>query len=366
EDLTIFRNIIQHCGLQMPAEIPAQLTNEIAFGGIVLGDTVNARIQENRVEDNGKVTGKPVCGVYLRYGEQIEISGNTIIRNGLPLVTRDQTVQRGVRAGIMIRMGFKTADLKNVLTSTVPSFDGVPAISIHDNVVEQPLGHALYGTAFGPVSVVNNQFTSLGADRTNPQSTLASTVFLFDLGVSKDFVVTMIKSMANKSPAANQQYLNDPAARQLVTGLQYLPSGKLIFSDNQVTLDMRSPAINLSVSSILVLSLDDIAFNNNQSECAGYLSLVANDISFDLVILNSLIIGASVRTNDNRFMEGVTLALYSLLSYGLMNTALGNQSTHCLLTLGTLRSVADNLVLNSALCNDKQLQYAKALSVPMG
>jgi len=130
-----------------------------------------------------------------------------------------------------------------------------------------------------------------------------------------------------------------------------LPSGKTMFTSNQSTLDMRSPERNVSMSSQLILSFDDIAFNTNQSDCNGMFTFANKQIVSDVTLLNTVLLGASVRSNDNRFTEGITMALYSLLSVGfLMATATGNHSSHCLIVGAPRRIEKDNLVLNDDLC----------------
>jgi hypothetical protein len=114
---------------------------------------------------------------------------------------------------------------------------------------------------------------------------------------------------------------------------------------------MRSPERNVSMSSQLILSFDDIAFNTNQSDCNGMFSFANKQIVADFTLLNTILLGASVRSNDNRFTEGITMALYSLLSSGfIMATATGNHSSHCLRVSSPRRIEKDNLVLNDDLC----------------
>jgi hypothetical protein len=52
---------------------------------------------------------------------------------------------------------------------------------------------------------------------------------------------------------------------------------------------------------------------------------------------------------DNRFQEGLTLALFSLISIGLlMNTTSLNQASHCMVAVG---------IFNSALHPDNTILY---------
>ena len=145
--------------------------------------------------------------------------------------------------------------------------------------------------------------------------------------------------------------------------LEYLPSGRVMFSGNQTTLDMRYPSINLCLSSQFIASLDDIAFNNNQSECTSLLMVNDKVTTFDIVLLNTALIAVSVRSNNNRFTDGLTMyTRYSLLSYGFMNTAMGNQATHCILVMGNKKVKHSNIVLIDTNCPQSQLIVGHVLN----
>jgi hypothetical protein len=359
EDLCIYRNVIQRCALRIPTQLLAELLDEAAYGGIVLAACENACIRENRVEENGISHREPVCGIFVLHGDKIEISNNRVINNGIRSSEANEDVRRGLRGGIVIRMAFKLPDFRNkLLLDNQPSVDGIPAAKIHDNIVSQPLGHALFLMAFGPVSVVSNQFTSQGTDIRNVYSLLGGSVFLMNLGISKDLILLLLgfifKYMANANTGAAGTTVTNSKIRDIIRILAYLPNGKVMFTANQTTLDMRSPDVNLGISSQMIVSLDDIAFNNNQSECAAL--LFPEPPTFDIVLLNTFLIGVSIRSNDNHFSDGLTLTKYSLFSYGLLNTATGNQSTHCLHVLGARTEISENIVLLSGECEgDKRI-----------
>jgi uncharacterized membrane protein len=329
----------------------------LAFGGIILSDCNNGKIQENRIEENGKVSGAPVCGIFVLYGEKMDISTNSIINNGLPVTDAKTVVKAANRGGIVVKMSFKTADLNKLLSATKPSFDGVPAVVVHDNVVSQPHGFALLLFAFGPVSVVSNQFTSFGTDKSNILSLLASSVFILNLGISKDIFIIAFQNMGRTNGTYGDNTQSQTATQAALRAVQFLPNGKVMFAANQTTLDMRSPLMNFCLSSQLIASLDDVAFNTNQSECASLLSVLESGATTaDFALINTVLFGVSVRANDNRFTDGLTFTIYSLVSFGVMNTAIGNQSTHCLLTLGSPAKMAvnSNVVLINTLCKDKK------------
>lgn len=344
EDLTVHRNVITRCAHQVP-DTPDEMVDEVAYGGITLSDAEEVVISQNRIEDNGNSQVEPVCGVFFLYGDKIDISNNRILNNG-PQLSDSDDLERGLRGGIVIKTSFKEIFTRIFEGIETLSPDGVPAVKVHDNIVAQPAGQALYIIALGPVSVIGNQFTAQGADfRVNPISLLAGTVFIFNLGLAQELfwllAATSLKGMTklNMAGYANNSGVNNQAAmapvdENALNKLLYWPSGEVLFSNNQTTLDLRHPDLNIALSSQLIVSLDDVAYNSNQSQC---ISLI------DLVLTNTAIIAFSVRTNDNRFEDGQFLdllrnnnsTLFSLISIGIMNTAIGNLSTHCLLVLGS-------------------------------
>ncbi len=344
EDLTIYRNHIEGCLKQIPSDISTNMKQEMGFGGVSLSDCENLVIRENRIEDNGKSHVEPVSGIFILHGEKIDISDNRILNNGPRTPESDDNARPGMRGGIVIGLNFKKAFYELFGEQEFPAPDGIPSVKIHDNIVTQPLGQALFIMAFGPVSVVGNHLTSQGADyRANPLSLIAGAVFILNLGVSKDLVgmllLSSFKMMTNTAPMSSAMVAPTTGLRSAL----YLPSGNVLFSNNQTTLDLRAPEPNYTLSSQFIASLDDVSYIGNQSECSSFI---------DLVISNAVIFGVTVRTNDNRFQEGITKARYSLFSYGLMNTCATNQATHCLHVLGNpgFRVYADNKVLMNTNC----------------
>ncbi len=361
EDLTIYRNVITRCAQQTPEEKPAAMKAEIGFGGVVLSSCENVIIQENRIEDNGLSQVQPVCGILILYGEKIEISNNRILNNGPRTFPEDVDAKSGLRGGVVIRMTFKQLAYKMLEDKALLSPDGIPAVKIHDNIITQPLGQALFIMALGPVSVIGNQLTSQGADfKVNPFSLLAGSVFILNLGISKDLMravfLSGFKYLASAKTNASSfgftgTFVPESAAAGLATGdllgviqrILYLPSGNVLFANNQTTLDLRSLDMNFAFSSQLIASLDDVAYTSNQSECTSFI---------DFLYTNAAIFGVSIRSNDNRFQEGFTMALNSLFSYGFVNTAASNQATHCLQVYGAKKvyDPSDNIVIDPTGC----------------
>jgi hypothetical protein len=143
-----------------------------------------------------------------------------------------------------------------------------------------------------------------------------------------------------------------------------------MFANNQTLLDMRGVNVSLGVSSQMITTLSDLDYNNNQSECA---SILIPKVTADVVACDVFLLGFSIRSNSNRFTEGFTQTKTSLFSYGLMNTAIGNQASRCLLVYAksTLRIEHSNLVLGNATvdndpCQDLYFQIAASLGLTKG
>lgn len=333
EGLTISGNEIRGCLNRPLPAIEENMSGSKGYGGIALADVEMLSIQHNVIEDNGGLRDRgPVCGIYVLHAEGVEISNNRIVHNG-------QRTQRdpapGPRAGIHIEFVIAPTTVLGEGRQGIPRQNGVPAFTASDNIVVQPLGKALSLTALGPVSVMNNQLTSRGVIA-NEDSTLSrvATVAILNLGISDELYLQQLMTFSaigqgkiSYSPA----YMANLAGREGLDDQMLgrsLASGNVLLNDNQIVCDLLgTPVNNLVLSSVLILSLDDIGFQNNQCDCN--LDLIGG---FDLVLFPVFLFGLSVRMSDNRLKEGLLNALLSAFTWGLfMNTATDNQATHCLI-----------------------------------
>ncbi|MDB5020628.1 MAG: hypothetical protein JWQ28_1755, partial [Pedobacter sp.] len=137
-DLLVCRNLIRFCCQQISLRELEGAERWAAFGGIVLQYCELGRFEQNRIEENGLREGLPVCGIFIYYGEAINIAMNIIVRNGLPQGSNDR-VMPGHRGGIVLRYLYKTSDPSKLYVQTFRPFNGVPAAKIHDTLVLQPL-----------------------------------------------------------------------------------------------------------------------------------------------------------------------------------------------------------------------------------
>jgi hypothetical protein len=124
----------------------------------------------------------------------------------------------------------------------------------------------------------------------------------------------------------------------------YWPSGKSLFTENQVTTDVVGQGDGLHLSSILIVSFDDLGFVDNECEIESVRRLFFSD---------AFLLAGSVRLADNRLSETWLRAFLSALTLGLMNTTTDNQATHCLWAqslLPNMRVFRDNLMFITASC----------------
>jgi hypothetical protein len=342
ERLRIVANEIIGCLRRPLATIDASMIDAMGYGGIALADVEYLSIHRNLIESNGQDHLEPVCGVFVLHGEGIEISDNRIHNNGIKTAQPSHTAKNGRRGGINIVLAVAPVVPTPILGNLYPVQNGTPAAKIHDNVVSQPLGQALSLTALGPVSVVNNHLTSRGMVlKLNPMSPsfLATTVMVLNLGVSMEWYgqlgafsgvlygsmpLTGGPAMSGNAVLLARQGLDDKRVGE------YLANGNVLFTDNRVDLDLLETGLGFALSSILILSLDDVAFQDNQCDC---------NLLDDFIISQAILFGISLRASDNRFKEGLFNAILSAVTVGLLNATTNNQSTHCLLVWGLLASL---------------------------
>jgi hypothetical protein len=334
ERLTILDNIIKRCLRRTLAPISTARQDSIGYGAIALADVSELVIHDNVLQNNGFSDLDPVCGIFVLHGEGIDICRNRILNNGAKSGEGATQARAGRRGGInVVYCVPPTTPIRILQEVGLPDQNGVPALRVHDNIVSAPLGQALMATALGPVSVQGNQFTTRGVVVRSPtfSSTLiAATVLILDLGLSNELYLQVLAFNAmragnlatNKLAAVDNDRITTPSRGidDLRLG-RYLANGNVLFANNQCMLDLLESGFGLSLSSILIITLDDIGFHGNQCDCN----------LFDDVVLSQAILAApSLRVSDNRFKEGRFNAVFSAMSLGVMNTTAGNQATHCL------------------------------------
>ncbi len=323
--LTFMGNDIRRNLQRAIAPISQTMLGSMGYGGIQLADVEMLAIRDNIIEDNGPNHLDPVCGIYVLHAEGMEATRNRILNNGAKTPsspTGNTGASEGARAGIYAEFAIAPATPVSVRQIQLPGPAGPPAAVIQNNVVTQPLGQALRLVALGPVSVTSNELmTQEMVFRLQPLSPtfIASTVLLMNLGVGAELLglLAAFTKAPPPVPAAPQPGLDDQRL------LQRLVNGTIQFSDNQVTLSLLDSSQSLIFSSVMILTLDDVGFHDNQCLC---------DLTDSFVITNAAILSVSLRAMGNRLGEGVFNALFSGVTLGIMmNLTAQNQSTHCLI-----------------------------------
>ena len=333
--LDILGNRITGCLFRALAEIPQNMRLFMAYGAVVLADVEDLRFYDNIVEDNGPDQKFPVCGVFVLHGEALDIHRNRILNTGAKTAEGADAAAPGWRGGIVIAYAVPGITPLELNRDFFPRQDGRPAARIHDNVVSQPLGQALFLQALGPVSVQGNALTSRGLIlRALDPSFWASAVWILNLGWSTEFYLQFLLFTGatadpvepGQLPRGGDGFVPKPRAGLDDFGFgRYLASGNVTFNDNQVVTDLTETQVSFAVSSVLIVSLDDVTVQDNQLDC---------DFFLDLLFTNLLAVGMTVRINNNRMKESLFIALYSSVGLGLIfNNTSDNQATHCILSI---------------------------------
>jgi len=237
--------------------------------------------------------------------------------------------------------------------------NGGSTVLLRDNIIVAPLGRALTFFALGPVVVARNRLvtqstTAKGLDL------IAATTLIGNLGISNEWtlglLLVLILKLTGKTPDTFKdkecefaKYLglinvNTKPASIWPPLTRNWATGKTSFTENQVSLDVIDEPFAFTLSSIAIISLDDIGFSDNQCE-------VSSTLLFTMI--NAVLAAGSVRVADNRFSETWQRAFFSGFSIGGMNTTTDNQSTHCLRAMSLLPNMLvfkDNLALVEAFC----------------
>jgi hypothetical protein len=313
--LGIRRNHIHDC-LQNPfeGELRAE-SRRRGFGGVSLGFSENIAIGDNRIERNGTTHVNPACGIFIRFGEKVDIHHNNIIENGPFDAASRLGLEPGVRGGIAILAA--SFGFEDLIQPPGRVFDtGRHAARIHDNVVHQPAGHALRLFAAGPVSVCDNRFETDLAGLESFER-LAGSVAILALG-----------------------------------GASRFSTGVALFSSNQSWLGPGAA----SFSSQLIWTTDDLGFHANQSVALTDGIALSDAVS---LFTNTYLLGRTVRAGDSRFIEPPgsrrqSLKISLLSQTTLLNNTKDNHGDHCIFAFNTAPGrppiIAGNQVVDSTLC----------------
>jgi hypothetical protein len=343
--LLILGNEIHHCLNRQLQAISQQMLNAMGYGGIALADVDDLVIRDNFITDNGPDFREPICGIFVLHGEGVEISRNHILNNGAKDAESDESAQNakpGRRGGINIVFAVAPVIPFLLQGQPVPAQSGFPAVQVHGNIVSVPLGHALNVTAIGPVSVLDNQFTTRNVRRGDVNAFLAATVLIMNLGVSNELYLQLLAFMMMKNGQVNSVGTGRPGLDDRQLG-KFLANGNVLFANNQCLLDLLETGVSFAYSSIFILTLDDVGFHSNQCD---------SNLLTDLVFFQAILFGFSVRMTDNRLKEGLFNAFFSAMTLGVFNTTTDNQSTHCLYIVGSPNLTIDHSNVSLVMLNN--------------
>lgn len=335
--LDITGNRIHRCLWRPLAEVDEKLLEAVGYGAVAVADVTRLVIRENLIEGNGPDASEPVCGVFVLHGEAIEIAANRIVGNGAATERSLGRVFPGRRGAVVV------VSCTSAGSDKAASHEGVteavePALHVCDNVVSCPLGPALEVAALGPVLVHGNHLTSEGVPPGDRRPLAGATVTVFQLGGTPELgfaygggfsQVAAGSIYGPPAPAVGQSsaLLTVFAAAARLPA----PNGNVLFADNQCLLLPRNRRPTdarelLATASVVVLSLDDVGFTDNECDCR------LDGTSYVLTDLFAL--GWSVRVVGDRFKEGLADAALSATTLGVMNMTAHNQATHCLAIFG--------------------------------
>ena len=323
--LHVEQNRITGC-LQLDLSTGLVPGSPAGFGGIALSGVEYGEIRNNWIRDNGANFLQPVCGVYAQAAAGLLIDGNEIANNGHLTNTTAQP-SPGPRAGIFVALAIAPMITPAVAGTPAQAQDGYPAVRVNDKMVVSPMGPALHVLALGVVQVEANELTSEAVEVAAPGA--ASIGFVGPATIAIGVVVRILD--AGKSPELGSQ----PGQYTTLGALSYdtagvavrrvLPGGLVLFNDNQVHLALRRSVPAIIISSVLILTVDDISMTANQSTCR---------LTREILLTNALLLGFSLRMADNRFEERMDNFGFSAFTLAAMNSTTDNQGTRCFLPIG--------------------------------
>lgn len=358
--LLIAGNEIRRCMRLATTGLSIQFRQIAAFGGITLAVGSDIDIRDNRITELALAHPSPIVGIFALDATAIAIQRNHLRDNGR-IATLESQIEVGLAGGIMLAMArpgidfFDTVFLQSLRGARQ---DGAAACLIEDNTVVAREGRALTVIGVGPMMIHGNRLTAhgsntvsripiAGATSANFNLTTLALIGLLSVRQIRNPLLALLDVLGGASVAvlnlglSNEVYLQllgfsglglveppQEAGTSFDDDLRLLANGNVMFNDNQVVLDSVSPAVTLTLSAILLLSLDDVAMEDNQCDC---------DMGLDFVGVNAVAIGWSVRMQGNRMKEGALNAFLSGLTAAVMNNTSNNQGTHCFTIAGGFR-----------------------------
>ena len=342
--LKIRDNSILGC-LQSPFDNTLRAETRLrGIGGISLGLCDDVAIVDNRIEANGTSAANPTCGIFIQYGEGVDIARNQIIDNGpLPAQPAALELRPGHRGGIVLNMVGSLNLLAGVADkSRTAGTRPRPAARVLENVVDQPAGCALYISCLGALVCNDNSFASELSGPT-PIEKSGGTVFIHNIGGTQN-APSGIQLGARIVATAPVKVQPSPVFTRPDEAMTLLPGGNTLFNHNQ----SRTGAANESASCQVISCLGDLAYQGNQSHSEGAGNLFSN------VFLNA----NTLRAIGNRFTEFSAETQMSLFTVATeMNNTSLNQGDHCIIDGAgnpAMEVMTGNKFLNTSRCDERK------------
>lgn len=360
--LHIVGNFITRCMRRDIAQIPPALQFLVGYGGIALAKVSDLRILRNEIINNGTSHIQPICGVFAIIVEGLQLDDNRIINNGPRTEAPVKNVQNGNRGGVLIWIVLPAIEPTYMATSLTyvaktQRENAIPACSMRDNLIAAPVGRAVTFFALGYVVVNRNRLETEGSTLRG-LDLIAATVLIGNFGLSNELTLGLLYMVllatVGKMGAGGKDNMCQfakagglinpgPPASFWPPFVRAWATGKTMLCENQITLNLTDEPFGFGLCSVVVFSLDDIGFDDNQCEVT-----TTNVFFFTDVLLSA----GSVRLADNRLAETWMHEAFSGITIGGMNTTTDNQTTHCLSATSFLNLLMfkDNLALINAFC----------------
>ena len=300
-ELRIEGNLIQQCCNASPGA-----GSNPTLAAIAIGDVEHLEILNNRIEDNGG-QNPGVTGILVAFAAGLRVHGNRITGN--------------FGAGSGPSPGITLAFIIPPPPSTISplAYASQPAISVCGNVVEAFMAPALTILGLGPMTILDNRLVSLELPDANPALGATVTILNFGIGIGYlELLVRLTGYHANSFGHSNYE-LNPLLLSFAVIG------GEVIFSRNQCSL-VTDASNGPGLTSLFLVTLDDLAVDTNQSRCECAPRLLGTDGCFA---------AATLRIANNRFSEPYEAVNYSFWGFGMFVSAIGNQAANLYAYPGT-------------------------------
>jgi hypothetical protein len=353
EGLFIIENEINRCLNQPIVALSQEESLFMGYGAICVADVVELVVNDNEIISTGSRLKDPACGIFVLHGEGIEISRNHIIDPRTDDTVRFRSLS-GYRAGILIVMVTPYESTVARLAAKAETYfapggtrratvysSAIPALRIQENVVQVRVGLALSVFGLGAFFIQGNHFGTGGAGGTKDQ-VLALSVVVINLGTPVEFPVPVTRLadlvaflVAKNEGASNLGSFYDLFATNSIVGS--LAPGPVMFSQNRCSLEVGTD-LTLTIASVLILTLDDLGFQDNQ--CWYYPAA-----GEPAVLLDALLFGITNRVVGNRFQEPCGSVLRSCLAVGLASIASLNIASNNIIDKTFVQPIRSNMVV---------------------